>query len=108
MGSSLEGFFHPDHQNHLNNPTMKTSLVLGLGLLLMAMASLTEAGCGRNGCCYVNSATGTIITARSGRYKQTCRGGTVCRAFYDDFGGHFYGECDDGYGSNPNAPAYAP
>ena len=48
-------------QNNLNNPDMKTSVVLGLALLLLAMASLTDAGCNQFGCCYCHNRQGVVV-----------------------------------------------
>ena len=84
-------------QNHLNDPDMKTSVVLGLGLLLLAMASLTEAGCDQNGCCYCNSQTGRIIN--QGRYSTDCDPGFFCDCKYKERTRKFFGQCDDGTSS---------
>ena len=84
-------------QNHLNDPDMKTSVVLGLGLLLLAMASLTEAGCDQNGCCYCNSQTGRIVN--QGRYSTDCDPGFICDCKYKERTRKFFGQCDDGTSS---------
>ena len=76
---------------------MKTSVVLGLGLLLLALASLTEAGCDQNGCCYCNSQTGRIIN--QGRYSTDCDPGFFCDCKYKERTRKFFGQCDDGTSS---------
>merc|ERR1711990_95269 len=91
MGTSLVRIC--PYRNHLNNPDMRTSVVLGLGLLLLAMASLTEADCDNNGCCWVNGRTGDEIN--QGSYSTTCNDGFRCTAAISKTG-RFYGVCDDG------------
>ena len=73
---------------------MKTSQLLCLSLLLVAFASLTEAGCDQNGCCYCNGQSGRVIY--TGIYKPDCNPGYQCRCGYDDRRFHYFGQCNDG------------
>ena len=54
------------------SPEMKIPLVFAFALTLLFFASIAEAGCGRNGCCWCDPINGTPVPNR-GRYRSTCR-----------------------------------
>merc|ERR1711971_709936 len=59
-------------------PRMKFSALFIFSLALLSFATLAEAGCNENGCCYCGQ-DGAVIWATQGQYRYNCQPGFYCR-----------------------------
>merc|ERR1712055_224486 len=96
-----------DNSNQLSRRAgsnrMKFSALFIFSLALLSFATLAEAGCNENGCCYCGSKDGAVIRATQGQFRENCQPGFYCLCGWNSYSETFFGECTNDFeASNGN------
>ena len=85
---------------------MNLSATFYFSLALIYFASVADAGCGQNGCCYCGMQDGLVI--KTGSKAPDCDPGYDCECGYNSNRGFYFGACVGGQSDrySINAGAY--